>query len=370
MQPSQLTRRLLGGLGVAVAVGAIAIAAAACGDDNSPASTTSTPGSAVASASAAAKTPSSDVTLTVYTGQHKALVQSLGDAFTKSTGIKLEIRDGSDADLANQIVEEGSRTKADLFISEEPGPIGMLDNAGLLDSVPQSVLDGVDARFVPKSGNWIPYAARSRVIAYNPKLIAKDELPSSVMDLADPKWKGKFAYAPSGAFTGTVAYLINTIGEEKTLTWLKAVKANGNNEGSNGKIRDAVEAGQIAFGITNHYYWWILAQQKGGPDKLNSKLYYFDHPDAGSLVFASGAGVLKASKHQAEAQEFLKWLVSADGGQAVIAGDSSAQYPTAKGVVSKAGLQPLSELHSPEFDQGSLSDTDSAKDLIIKAGIS
>lgn len=379
MHASRFTRRALRGFGAVLLIGAIAVGAAACGDDDSPATATNGPApsevvstatSAASSPSAAAKTPAADVTLTVYTGQHESLVQDLGNAFTKDTGIKLEIRSGSDADMANQIVEEGSRTKADLFLSEEPGPMGMLDKAGLLAPVDKASLAQVDERFVPESGDWLPYGARSRVIVYNPTIIAEDQLPNSIMDLANAEWKGKFAYAPSGAFTGTVAYLINTIGQDATLTWLKAIKENGVNEGSNGKIRDAVEAGQIGFGITNHYYWWILAQQKGGPDKLTSKLHYFDHPDAGSLVFASGAGVLKASQHQAEAQEFLKWLGSADGGQAIIAADASAQYPTGVGVSSKAGLDPIANLKSPTFDQGSLSNTDAAKDLIIQAGIS
>ncbi|HET8588428.1 MAG TPA: extracellular solute-binding protein [Nakamurella sp.] len=338
--------------------------AASTGGGSGPATAASSGSPSPSQDGAADKAP-----LTIYTGQHEALVQALTDAFTADTGITVNLRAGDDAELANQLIEEGDATPADLFLSEEPSPMGLLDGKGLLAAVDTSTLDEVDPALVPSSGNWMPYAARSRVIYYNPNLITVDELPHSIMDLTDPQWKGKFGYAPSGAFAATVSYLINTIGEDKTLSWLEGIKANGVNEQTNGKIRDAVEAGQIPFGLSNHYYWWILANSKGGPDKLTSKIYYFDHPDAGSLVMASGAGILKASKHQSEAQQFLAWLGSADGGQQVIAGNQAAQYPVAPGVTSKAGLQPLSELHAPDVDQSVFADTAAAKDLIIKAGI-
>jgi iron(III) transport system substrate-binding protein len=207
------------------------------------------------------------------------------------------------------------------------------------------------------------------VIYYDPAQITPDQLPKSILDLSEPQWKGRFAYAPTGAFTATVSYLISSIGADKTLDWLEGIKANGVNEQKNGKVRDSVEAGQHAFGLSNHYYWWILANSKGGPSHLKSKIYYFDHADAGGLLLASGAGVVRSSTHQAEAQRFLAWLGSADGGQRLIASDAAAQYPVAPGVQSKAGLQPLSELHAPKVDQSVFADTAAAKDLIIKAGI-
>lgn len=331
---------------------AVAASASACGSDGS------------------SSNDNDDTTLTVYTGQHEETVQNLAKRYTKKTGVKITIRAGDDAELANQIIEEGDASPADVFLSEEPGPVGMLDNKHLLAGVKADTLGEVDSRLVPRSKNWMPYAARSRVMYYNPKLIKKSALPHSILDLSKATWKGKFAYAPSGAFTSTVSYLISSIGKAKTLTWLKAVKANGSNEQKNGKVRDTVEAGQHPFGLSNHYYWWILAEQKGGPDKLTSKIYYFDHPDAGSLVLASGAAVTKSSKHQRQAQKFLAWLGSAHGGQSIIASDQNAQYPVAPGVTSKSGLQPLSELHPPKVDQSVFADTSAAKDLIVQAGIS
>ncbi len=336
-----------------------------------PASGQSDSGSGTASNTVISDQAGGNATLTIYSGQHAALVQALTAAFTKATGIKTTIRAGEDAELANQIIEEGAGSPADLYLSEEPGPVGLLDSKGLLAKVDPATLKEVDQRLVPSTGDWLPYAARSRVLYYNPKLISAADLPHSIMDLTQPQWKGKFAYAPSGAFTATVSYLIDTIGSDKTLEWLKGIKANGINEQTNGKVRDSVEAGQHAFGLSNHYYWYILAAQKGGADKLTSRVYYFDHPDAGGLLLASGAGVIKASKHQAEAQEFLKWLGSADGGQQVIAGAQAAQFPVAPGVVSTTpGMPSLADLKAPNVDSSIYADTTEAQALIIKAGMS
>lgn len=317
---------------------------------------------------AAATEPASDVTLTIYSGQHESLTTALTDGFTQATGIKVDVRVGSDAELGNQIIEEGDRAKADIFLTEEPSQLGALDGRDLFAAVDPETLAQIDERFNPGSGNWVGYAARSRVIFYNPDKISESELPKSILDLVNPEWKGKFAYAPSGAFTATVTYLINTIGEDATLEWLKGIKANGENLQKNGAIRDAVEAGQIPFGLSNHYYWYILAQQEGGADKLTSKVHYMDGGDPGALVLASGAAVLKTSTHQAEAQRFLAWLTAPDGGQQIIA-TTTPQYPLAPDVTSSMDLKPLSELDPPAFDQGSLQDVSKARDLIIEAGI-
>lgn len=358
-------------------VGLLLLVASACGGSASPTNTpASTPAETATTGTAGTATEpegsptsgSSDVTLTVYSGQHESLAKSLADGFTAATGIKVDVRAGSDAALANQIIEEGNRTKADVFMSEEPGQIALLGEKGLFAPVDPATLAETDARFNPHDGTWLAFAARSRAIFYNPSLIAEDDLPTSIMDLAKPEWKGKFAYAPSGAFVSTVTYLINTIGEEQTLDWLKGIKANGENLQKNGAIRDAVEAGQIGFGLSNHYYWYILAQQKGGPDALASKVHYMGNGDAGALVLASGAGVLKASEHQAEAQQFLAWLANPDGGQKVIA-TTTPQYPLAQGVESTMGLKPLDELQPPDVDQGSFGNVEKAKELITEAGI-
>ncbi len=306
--------------------------------------------------------------LVLYSGQHEDLSNALAEGFTAATGIPVEVRVGDDAELANQIIEEGDATNADVFLTEDPGPAAMLDGQGLLAPIDEEALAKVSPDFNPSSGNWMGYSGRARAIFYNPDLIAESELPESYYDLIDPAWKGKFAYAPSGAFVGVVSYLISSVGEDETLAWLQGIEQNGENLGSNGAVRDAVEAGQIPFGLSNHYYWYILAKEKGGPENLNSKIHFIGNQDPGALVFASAAAIPAASARQEIAQQFVSWLADPAGGQAIIAA-SSPQFPLAPGVESSYGLVPLSELDPPVFDQGVLADSAKATELIIDAGI-
>lgn len=342
---------LIGGL-VAAALLASTLTACSSGQADEPGTESSSPAAA---------------TLTIYSGQHEEFVQSLADAFTAESGIPTEIRPGSDVELANQIIEEGDRSKADVIITEEPGPIDDLAAVGALSPVAAETLAKTEAQYNPDDGLWLAWAARARSVIYNPTMITPDELPTRLLDLADPKWKGTFAYAPSGAFVGTVTYLINTIGEAKTRTWLEGIRDNGQNLGKNAAVRDAVEAGQISFGLINHYYWFLKADEVGA-ENMVSKQHYLGNQDAGALVFPSGAGVVKASSHQDEAQEFLSWLADKDGGQKIVANDSP-QYPLGIGVTSKRDLEPLENLNPPELHPGDLAHPENAQQLLVDVGI-
>jgi iron(III) transport system substrate-binding protein len=308
-------------------------------------------------------------TLTIYTDQHAELVEALTKAYTDATGVTFNIQNDA---TVGQIQAEGKASKADVFLSEDPTPVALLGKDGLLSPVDQATLDQVRPGLSSGSGLWVAYAARTRVLFYNPTKIDESALPKTLADITQPQYKGTFAWAPSGAFVATTQYLLSTWGVDKTTAFLEALKANGVNEHKNGNVRDTVEAGKHAMGLSNHYYWWILAAEKGGPDKLTSKIYHFPTEDPGNLILSSGAGVLKSSKHAEAAQKFLAWLTSPDGGQKVIAGPidvSGAQYPVATGVASSV-VGDLSDVKSPTFDMDVLADSQQAEDLLKKLGMS
>jgi iron(III) transport system substrate-binding protein len=353
------------GLGVAATL-------AACGsksDDDSSGSaggeTSTGPTSGRPSSSAAGST-----TLTVYTDQHADLIKGLTDLYTNDTGVAFKIQNSA---TVGQIQAEGSASKADVFLSEDPTPVAELGAAGLLSPVEQSTLDQVRPHLSSEKGLWVAYAARCRVLYYNPTLIDESDLPKALSGIIDPQYKGKFAWAPSGAFVATTQYLISSQGEDDTKTFLEGIKANGVNEHKNGNVRDTVEAGKHAMGLSNHYYWWVLAEEKGGPDKLTSKIYHFPAEDPGNLILSSGAAVLKSSKNADAAQKFLAWLTATDGGQNLIAtapaNVSEAQYPVAPGVASSIAGD-LNDVKSPTFDMDVLADASQAEDLLKQLGMS
>jgi iron(III) transport system substrate-binding protein len=308
--------------------------------------------------------------LTVYTDQHAELIQALTQAYTKKTGVEFNIQNDA---TVGQIDAEGQASPADVFLSEDPGPAAQLAKQGRFVKLPGQVLGNVRPGLSSQKGLWVAYAARSRVLYYNPKQISEKDLPHSLLDITQPQYKGRFAYAPSGGFIGTVQYLISTIGKARTEEFLKKIKANGVDEQSNGNVRDTVEAGQHAMGLSNHYYWWVKAAEVGGPSQMTSKIYHFPGVDPGNLVLSSGAGVLKTSQHQDEAVAFLKWLTSADGGQQILArndpGVNEGQYPVAPGV-SSALVGDLSQVKSPKYDMDIFGNWAEAEQMLKTLGMS
>lgn len=307
---------------------------------------------------------SSEGTLTIYTDQHKELIDQLADAYTDETGVKIRVQPDA---TPGQIEAEEDASPADVFLSEDPGPVAQLGQSGKLTTLEDSVFD--DLRDGLSSGKkfWAAYAARTRVAYYNPEQIDESEMPETLADVADPQYNDKFAWAPSGAFVATTQYLLATEGKEKTTEFLKKIKANGVNEESNGNVRDTVEAGRHAFGLSNHYYWWIKADEVGGTDKMTSKTYHFPGKDPGNLVLSSGAGVLKTSDNKGDATEFVEWLTSDDGGQAIVA--DTNQYPAAKGMENSV-VGSLDEAQSPSYDTDLMADVGEAEHLLKKLGMS
>lgn len=342
-----------------LATAALALTAACSG--GSPAETTS---------GASPSDSTETTTLTVYTDQHAELVEGLTQAYTEATGVQFNIQNDA---TVGQIEAEGAATKADVFLSEDPGPVARLGADGLLSPIEQSTLDQVRPGLSSGKGLWVAYAARTRVLFYNPDLISEADLPKTLAEITEPQFKDKFAWAPSGAFVATTQYLISTQGEEKTTEFLKALKENGANEQKNGNVRDTVEAGKHAMGLSNHYYWWILASQEGGADALTSKIYHFPQEDPGNLILSSGAGVLKASTQQDEANRFVAWLTSKDGGQKIFVDApidvAGAQYPVALETVSEVAGD-LGDVKSPVFDMDELANSQQAEALLKTLGMS
>ncbi len=158
-------------------------------------------------------------------------------------------------------------------------------------------------------------SARVSVLIYNPSLIAKSQLPTSVMQLADPKYQGKFAFAAGETdFQPIVTSVVKTYGQAAALRWLDGIKSNAASHlvPDNETIANEVNRGQVAFGVINQYYWYRLRAEIGA-SAMHSQLAYFAPRDPGYVIDVSGAAVLKSSKHQAAAQKFLAFLVSQQG---------------------------------------------------------
>ncbi|WP_339514991.1 extracellular solute-binding protein [Pseudomonas sp. RL_15y_Pfl2_60] len=305
------------------------------------------------------------VTLTLYNGQHEATGKAVAKAFEEKTGIKVLIRKGGGGQLANQIAEEGERSPADIIYTEEAPPLIKLGSQGLLAKVDPSTLKQIDPKFSDDNGNWLGITSRVRVLAYNPDLITEAELPSSVLEVADPEWAGKIAFVPSsGEFLGQTAAVISINGREAAEEWLTGLKAFGSTYTNNVVAMKAVENGEIGAALVNSYYWTALKKEKG---ELKSKLHYFADGDAGGLSSVSGAAVIKASKHPKEAQAFLAFMISDEGQKAILS--KSAEYPVNPNVQADPLLKPYDQLKPPAITAAQIGLAEDALELQREVGM-
>jgi iron(III) transport system substrate-binding protein len=273
--------------------------------------------------------------------------------FAKETGMDVTLRNGSDSELGNQIIQEGKASPADVFLTENSPAMTMVSDKGLFAPLDADTMTQVPSAYVSSKKDWIGFAARSTVLAYNTSSVTKAQLPASIMDMADPAWQGQVGIAPSGAdFQAIVSAVVAVEGEAKAAAWLKGLKANAKIYRNNVAILSAVNSGEIKTGIIYHYYWY-QDQAESGANSKNVQLEFFGHKDPGAFLSTSGAGVLKSSKHASDAQRLVEYLTGKEGQQALVA-SNALEYPVGNGIAANKALKPLSELDPPTIDIGVL----------------
>ncbi|MEZ2388324.1 iron ABC transporter substrate-binding protein [bacterium RCC_150] len=333
------------------------LALSACSGSPAPASSSAS-GSAVAG---------SGDGIVVYNAQHENLTGAWVDAFTKETGIKVTLRNGDDLEMSNQLSEEGKNSPADVFLTENSPAMVRIAGAGLLAPVDAATLSQVPAQYRPSTGNWTGIAARSTVLAYNKNKLTPEQLPKSLMDLADPAWKGRIGASTGGAdFQAIVSAMLALKGEDATEKWLEAAKSNFKSYKDDTPVLAAVNAGEVEAGILYHYYSFVDQAQTGENSK-NVNLYYFKNQDPGAFVSVSGGAVLAASKKQAEAQQFLKFITGKKGQEVLQTGDSF-EYTVGSDVPANPKLVPLKDLQAPSVDPSKLN-SEKVTDLMTKIGL-
>jgi len=318
---------------------------------------------------ASSSTPKAEAAqeLTVYSGRKEALVGSLLQDFEKKHNVKLKVRYGKTAELTALLLEEGKASPAALFLAQDAGALGALEQKGALQKLDDDVLNLVPAMYRSPKGTWVGVTGRARTLVYNTAKMKAEDVPSSVFDLTDPKWKGRLGWAPSnGSFQAFVTGMRVLVGEEKTQAWLEGVKKNEPKVyPKNTPIVRAAADGDIDVGLVNHYYLYRFL--KDDP-KFPAKNAYTKAGDPGSLVNVSGVGILASAQpaQQKLAKELAQFMLGKDA-QAHFA-KNTFEYPLVDGVQGPAGLPALKDRQPPKLDLASLHDLQGTLKLLQKVG--
>lgn len=289
-------------------------------------------------------------TITVYSGRNEKLIGPLIERYQQESGVRVQVRYADTAELAATLLEEGDRTPAHVFISQDAAALGALSEAGLFEPLPAELLETVPHRFRSRDGDWVGLSGRARSVVYDPERISVEDLPKNLEAVGDARYRGRFGVAPTnGSFQAHMAVYHAVHGSEELENLLARMAANEPRRyPKNSTIVEAVMRGEIDFGLVNHYYLW---QAKKENPEASVENFFMPEGEASSFVNLAGAGVLKESE---AAQAFVRYLLSPDA-QNYFATETF-EYPLAEGIEPSVELQPLSEIRTPDVPLGRVSE--------------
>ena len=300
-----------------------------------------------------------DTKLIVYSGRKKSLVGPLFDKFEETTGIDLQIKYGKTSPLAAAILEESAANmiRADIFFAQDAGGLGLLSQHKLLKELPESVLKNIPKAFRAQDGTWIGISGRVRTVVYNTTKVKKEDLPQSLADLTLPSYKGRVGWAPGNAsFQAHVTALRVLNGEQSTKLWLQSMMTQETQSyPKNTPIVEAVDRGEIDFGLVNHYY---LHKLKSAGKAQNVKNHYL--PGGETIVNVAGVALLKNASPQA--LKLVEFLISEQAQEYFAA--KTFEYPLVDSVPLSQDLPALTEIQPAKLDLSSIADLKGSLNLL------
>ena len=305
--------------------------------------------------------------LTVYSGRSQELIGPILDRFAEQSGIEVKVKYAGTAELAATLLEEGDRSPADVYIAQDAGALGAVEAAGLFARLDDAVLDRVSPTFRSPAGRWVGLSGRARTIVYNTEQVDPAELPQSILDFTDPRWKGRIGWAPTnGSFQAFVTAVRLTHGDDVARQWLQGMKANDPVEyPKNTPIVAAVGAGEIAVGFVNHYYLHRFLAEEG--EGFKARNFYTAPGDVGTLINVAGAGIIESSHAKDAANQLLLFLLGREAQRYFT--EATYEYPLVDGVEANADLRSIAELEPVQLDLGRLADLEGTLKLLRETGV-
>ncbi|MDB5549062.1 MAG: iron transporter substrate-binding protein [Tardiphaga sp.] len=283
----------------------------------------------------------------VYTYRETKLMQPLFDAFSKASGIKVNVISASSG-LEQRIKAEGANSPADVLLTVDIGRIDDAVQAGISQPLKSDVLEkAVPAQYRDPAGHWAGISMRARVFYVSKERVKQDAITYD--ELADPKWKGKICIRSGQHIYNNALFAayVAKHGEAKAEEWLKGLKANLAQKPSGGDRETArdVAAGKCDIGIGNTYYWALMndkdADKKPWADATRVVLPTF--VGGGTHVNLSGVLLTKHAPNKANGIKLIEWLAG-DTAQQIYA-DANYEYPVKAGIAINPTIASFGKLN-------------------------
>jgi iron(III) transport system substrate-binding protein len=340
--------RLLAGVSGAVALSVLAVAGCSSSSSSSTAAASST--SAAAAAAASSSSSASAVPLVVYSAQ--GYDSAMTKAFTKATGIPVQLDDNSTGPLLTQIEASKNNPKWGLLWADGDEAFAGLDTQGLLLKgwEPSVSFNSLGTSVEPKDSSYVPTGVTLMgIVAYNKQKVKNP--PTTYQALESATWKGQVGMndpSQSGPTYPLIAGVMNYLGSvsagEKYFSTLKS-------DGlvihpTNGPTLQALTNGQINVALVQS----SAAIGATFTDK-NISLEYLD--PATLLPSQIGIDANASPQVQAEAKQFVEFVLSAAGQKVMQSGDptgDSLYYPVLNGVNPLPSLPSLASVKTQTVD--------------------
>jgi iron(III) transport system substrate-binding protein len=270
----------------------------------------------------------------VYTYRETKLIQPLFEAFTRDTGIKVNVISASSG-LEQRIKTEGANSPADVLLTVDISRLEDAVQAGITQPLGSAAIEKtVPTQYRDPEGHWAAVSLRARVV-----YASKDRVPQSAItyeELADPKWKGKICIRSGQHMYNNALFaaMIAKHGEAKAEDWLKGLKANLAQKPSGGDRETArdVAAGKCDLGTGNTYLWALMMDREAErkPWAEATKVILPTFQGGGTHVNLSGVAIMKTAPHKANALKFVEWMTGEKAQQ--MHADLNYEYPVRAGV--------------------------------------
>jgi iron(III) transport system substrate-binding protein len=298
--------------------------------------------------------PAADpTTVTVYVSTDRVFSEPVLRAFEQRSGIRVnavyDTEETKSTGLANRLLAEKERAQGDVFWSNEPVRTLVLQSRGVLAPYQSPSASDIPSTFKDPAGYWTAFSARVRVIAYNTKLVPTADAPASVLDLADPKWKGQVAIADPrfGSTSFHVAALYVTLGDDKADDFFRRLKANGVKiVAGNSVVRDMVVKGEVKVGLTDTDDVNV-ALEGGAPIAMVMP----DKDGMGVPMMPNMVSMVAGAPHPAEAKQMIDYLLSHDV-EAMLAKSEAVQIPLRASVPGPDNLPRIDAFKPMMLDYG------------------
>jgi len=277
--------------------------------------------------------------LVIYSGRHAKFLKPVMAEFEKKTGIKVILHNAKASALVNRLRLEGTKTKADAFISNDAGTLQIATDMGLFQAINPALLSKVENNFKSENNFWVGLSARARVLVLNKAYVNELKFVNSVFDLADPRLLGKLAvtHSANGSFISGITVYLKVAGEAKTLAFLKGLKVNttGKVFNKHSKIVKAVASGKKMIGLVNHYY---VYRHLAKHPKAALKIIFPDQEKDGMGVAwnITGVAISKHTKKKESVEKLIAFLLSKEG-QSLFA-KQNREYPIRKDVKASSEI--------------------------------